>query len=93
LTEFGDGDPDREADAIETFTIITTEPNGVVGKLHDRMAVVLAAADERRWLAEGGADLLRPYPDDAMTAYPVSTAVNDPSNDSPDLVEEVGAVG
>ena len=93
LTEFGDGEPDREAEVIETFAIITTEPNGVVEKLHDRMAVVLERDAERRWLAEGGADLLRPYPDDEMTAYPVSTAVNDPSNDSPELVEAVDAVG
>ena len=93
LTEFGDGEPDREAEVIETFAITTTEPNGVVEKLHDRMAVVLERDAERRWLAEGGADLLRPYPDDEMTAYPVSTAVNDPSNDSPELVEAVDAVG
>ena len=91
LTEFGDGEPDREAEVVETFTIITTEPNRVVGELHDRMAVVLSAEDERRWLADGGADLLQPYPDDEMTAYPVSTAVNNPSNDSPELVEEVDA--
>lgn len=90
LAEFGDGRPDAEADAVETFTIVTTEPNEVVGELHDRMAVVLPADAEQRWLADGGADLLRPYPD-GMTAYPVSTAVNDPANDSPELVEEADA--
>jgi putative SOS response-associated peptidase YedK len=92
LTEFGDGQPDAETDPVETFTVITTEPNDVVGELHDRMAVVLPAEEERRWLADGAGDLLQPYPG-GMTAYPVSTAVNDPSNDRPDLVEEVDAVG
>ncbi len=92
LSEFGNGRPEAETDAVETFTVITTEPNDVVGTLHDRMAVVLPAAEEQRWLAEGDADLLRPYPDE-MVPYPVSTAVNDPSNDSPELVEEVDAVG
>jgi putative SOS response-associated peptidase YedK len=90
LAEFGDGRPETETETVETFTIITTEPNDVVGELHDRMAVVLPAGEERRWLAEGSADLLRPYPDE-MTTYPVSTAVNDPSNDSPELVEEADA--
>lgn len=91
LGEFGDGRPDGEADPVETFTIVTTEPNAVVGELHHRMAVVLQEGDERRWLDDGDAELLQPYPDDEMTAYPVSTAVNDPSNDSPELVEEVDA--
>ena len=91
LGEFGDGEPTGEVDPVETFTIVTTEPNGVVGELHHRMAVVLQAGDERRWLDDGDDELLRPYPDDGMTAYPVSTAVNDPSNDSPELVEEVDA--
>jgi putative SOS response-associated peptidase YedK len=92
LADFGDGQPDAETDPVETFTVITTEPNDVVGELHDRMAVVLQKDEEQRWLADGGADLLQPYPDE-MTAYPVSTAVNDPSNDRPDLVEKVDAVG
>jgi putative SOS response-associated peptidase YedK len=92
LDEFDGGEPDSEAEAVETFTIVTTEPNDVVAELHDRMAVVLPEGDERRWLADGTGDLLQPYPDE-MRAHPVSTAVNDPSNDHPELVEEVDAVG
>ncbi|MFW5974346.1 MAG: SOS response-associated peptidase, partial [Natrialbaceae archaeon] len=34
-------------------------------------------------------ELLELYPADEMDAYPVSTAVNDPANDSPALVEPV----
>ena len=93
LDEFGDGDPDSEADPIETFTIVTTEPNAVIEPLHDRMAAVLPPDGERRWLDGDGdrAELLEPYPAAEMRAYPVSTAVNDPANDSPGLVEEVDA--
>jgi len=92
LDEFGDGDPDSEADPIETFTIVTTEPNAVIEPLHDRMAVVLSPDGEGRWLdSDDGKDLLEPYPAAEMRAYPVSTAVNDPMNDSPGLVEEVDA--
>jgi len=32
--------------------------------------------------------LCRPYPDDDLATYPVSTAVNDPANDHPGVVEE-----
>jgi putative SOS response-associated peptidase YedK len=87
LSEFGEGQPDTEAEVLETFTIVTTEPNEVVEPLHDRMALVLPEDAEDRWLAGDGAELLQPY-SDGMDAYPVSTAVNDPSNDFPDLVEE-----
>lgn len=89
LDEFGEGRPSAETDVVETFSIITTEPNGVVEKLHDRMAVVLPADEEDRWLAGERRDVLKPYPDDGMDAYPVSTAVNDPQNESPELVERV----
>lgn len=91
LNEFGEGRPDSETDPIETFTIITTEPNETVEKLHDRMAVVLRRDDEERWLAGDGEELLRPYPAEEMDAYPVSVAVNDPSNDFPELIEEADA--
>jgi len=77
-----------EAGPLETFTVITTEPNDLVADLHHRMAVILDPAAERRWLAgEDPADLLEPSPADGMRAYPVSTAVNDPSTDEPSLVD------
>jgi putative SOS response-associated peptidase YedK len=93
LDEFADGDPDSEADPVETFAIVTTEPNAVIEPLHDRMATVLPPDGEQRWLDGDGdrAELLEPYPAAGMRAYPVSTAVNDPADDSPGLVEEVDA--
>jgi putative SOS response-associated peptidase YedK len=55
------------------------------------MAVILPPGREREWLtAEDPRDLLEPYPAEEMTAYPVSTRVNDPANDDPSLVEPVG---
>ncbi|PSP88428.1 DUF159 family protein [Halobacteriales archaeon QS_4_69_34] len=89
LADFGSGEPDREADPVETFTIVTTEPNETVEPLHDRMAVVLPPENEDRWLdGEASGEVLAPHPGE-MRASPVSTAVNDPANDSPALVEEV----
>ncbi|MEF8852550.1 MAG: SOS response-associated peptidase [Haloarculaceae archaeon] len=88
----GSGTPATDPDPVETFTVVTTEPNDLVADLHHRMAVVLDPDEEETWLAGDTAevaDLLDPYPADRMRAYPVSTAVNSPANDSPALVEEV----
>jgi putative SOS response-associated peptidase YedK len=84
-----------------TFTIVTTEPNDVVEPIHHRMPVILDREEEHRWLRGGEgdgetdpdalADLLRPYPAAELHAHPVSSAINDPGNDSPDVVEEVAA--
>jgi putative SOS response-associated peptidase YedK len=91
LGEFVDGGPDRSVDPLETFTILTTEPNDLVADLHHRMAVILHEGTETEWLtAEDPRHLLEPYPSEGMRAYPVSTAVNDPRNDSPELIEPVG---
>jgi len=89
----GSSDPGAgEPDPVETFTIVTTEPNATVAELHHRMAVVLPEGREREWLtapAEEAAALLEPY-DGEMQAYPVSEAVNDPGNDSPAVAEPLG---
>ncbi|WP_207586672.1 SOS response-associated peptidase family protein [Halomontanus rarus] len=96
LEAFGGGDPDAseegsdEPDALESFTILTTEPNDLVADLHHRMAVILDPEREREWLtAKDPRDLLEPYPADELRAYPVSTAVNSPANDEPSLVESI----
>jgi putative SOS response-associated peptidase YedK len=38
---------------LETYTIITTDPNELMAPLHNRMPVVLAPDDYARWLAVG----------------------------------------
>ncbi|WP_276272690.1 SOS response-associated peptidase [Haloarcula litorea] len=92
LGEFGGGGyGDDEREVVETFTVVTTEPNETVADLHHRMAVLLAPEEEETWLTGGTdevADLLDPY-DGALRAYPVSTAVNSPANDRPDLIDPV----
>lgn len=75
----------------ETVTILTTEPNDLIEPLHHRMAVVLPREDEETWLTAGPeerSELCRPYPRDDLDAYKISTAVNDPSNDSPGIIDE-----
>jgi putative SOS response-associated peptidase YedK len=78
---------------VETFAIVTTEPNDLIADLHHRMAVVLAPDEEETWLRgdpDEAASLLDPYPSDELTAHPVSTRVNSPGVDAPELIEPVG---
>ncbi len=90
LDAFGDGSVERGDEALETVTIVTTEPNDLVADLHHRMAVVLSPDDERRWLNDDDPrEVLEPCPAEEMRAYPVSTAVNDPTVDDPSLVDPV----
>jgi putative SOS response-associated peptidase YedK len=72
----------------DSFSLITTEPNATLRGIHDRMPVIIARRDYAAWFA--GADgLLRPAPDEALQAHPVSMAVNQAANDSPKLIEPV----
>jgi len=72
-----------------TFTILTTQPNDVMRKVHDRMPVILAPASYGRWLDpalrsfEELRELVAPFSALAMTAYPVSTHVNNAAFDDP----------
>jgi putative SOS response-associated peptidase YedK len=90
LDEF-DGEP-AETEPIDSFAVLTTEPNEVVADLHHRMAVVLPPASENAWL-HGDPDeafgLLDPVPADGWHAFPVSTTVNTPANDGPELIDPI----
>lgn len=83
--------PDGE---VITFTILTTDANPLVAKIHERMPVIIRPEDYGVWLDPKLGDvtkvqtLIRPYPERFMEVYPVSRKVNSPKNDSPDLVEQ-----
>ncbi len=53
-------EPANEMSDMTTFTMVTTEPNLLIGEVHDRMPVVLAPADYEHWLdpQADGKDLL-----------------------------------
>ena len=77
---------------LQSYTIITCPANGIVGKIHSRMPAILRKEDEETWLnpdiiePEQLYSLLTSYPDVAMQATPVSPAVNNPKNDSEDVI-------
>ncbi len=84
------------SDELSTVAILTTEPNDVMEPINDRMPVMLEPDDEGQWLKEDGGDelqaLLDPYPSEEIGAYEISTKVNKPANDSPDIIEPLGTV-
>ncbi len=86
-------------EVLETFTIITTRANELVAKIHDRMPVLLAAPAQAAWLDPEISDparllpMLTPYPADEMAAYPVSTLVNSPAHDSPEIIAPLADQG
>ncbi|MEJ2265743.1 MAG: SOS response-associated peptidase [Anaerolineales bacterium] len=80
---------------IRSCTIITTQPNGLLEKIHNRMPVILPKEAYPLWLAQEEKEsselnaLLRPFPAEEMIAYPVSRMVNSPANDVPECIEPV----
>jgi putative SOS response-associated peptidase YedK len=89
----GSEDATPETEIRETVAIVTTEPNDLISNVHHRMAVILPEDAEDAWLTaeetHERATLLGPIDDDKLHAYPVSTAVNDPANDRPGLVDSI----
>jgi putative SOS response-associated peptidase YedK len=83
---------------IESCVHITMPGNDLLRQVHNgganpyRMPAILRPEDYEAWL-EGTADearaALRQYPSKRMQAYEVSTKVNSPKNDEPDLLEPV----
>jgi putative SOS response-associated peptidase YedK len=73
-----------------TYAIITTTPNQTVAAIHDRMPVMLEHGAEAAWLrGERLEELLHPPPAEATRAFAVSTLVNSPRNDVPEIAEPV----
>ena len=81
----------RGMEGFDSCAQLTTMPNELMAPIHDRMPVMLRPGDYGLWLDPAAKpadlkDLLAPYPSDEMEAYPVSTLVNRPGNDSPECI-------
>jgi putative SOS response-associated peptidase YedK len=87
---------DASGGEIDTAAIVTTDANGTLSAVHDRMPVILSPDDIGAWLDVGDerADvmrLVRPCPDDWLDMVPVSSRVNKVANDDPGLLEPLSA--
>jgi putative SOS response-associated peptidase YedK len=71
--------------------VVITEPNQFVAQYHDRMPVMLDRSDVMDWLTGAkGLELLKPAPQDALNAWPVSRKVNSSkAPDEPGLIKPI----
>ena len=87
---------DVEGEMLHTFTIITTVPNALLRRIHNRMPVMLDASQARQWLdprlsirAADIAAVLAPFPSELMESHDVSPLVNTPKFDSSDCINPI----
>jgi putative SOS response-associated peptidase YedK len=82
----------KEGEPLTTFTILTTDPNALVERIHNRMPVILEPPDYERWLEPGDparppVDLMRPLSAEKMHSWRVSDRVGNVRNNDPQLLE------
>jgi putative SOS response-associated peptidase YedK len=90
--------PEGEPGAwVVSCAVLTTTATDDVGRLHDRMPLLVPTDQRDRWLdpkTPGPSDkeirtVLLPALPGILEAYPVSTAVNNVANNGPELIEPV----
>lgn len=87
--------PAGTPEPLRSFSIVTTRANSFMADIHNRMPVILAEQDIELWLdpevqePERVLPLVRPCPSEWLTAYEVSTAVNAPRHNSPDVLRPI----
>ncbi len=90
-------DPDDPQAWLTTFTIITTDAEPGLDRIHDRQPLVLEREDWAAWLHPGVTDLrevermLSYAAPGRFEAHPVSRAVSSNRNNGPHLIEPVAA--
>lgn len=88
-----------DGQTIESYTILTTTPNELIGSLHNRMPVILPTERFEEWLGGGALTpdaaeaLLVAHPATGMEAVPVSTMVNNVRNEDPRCLDPIGDQG
>jgi putative SOS response-associated peptidase YedK len=83
-----------EGSEIDTFVIVTCEPNAAVAGLAASMPVILAPGDYARWLDPFAAHpetLLKPAPPDALRVWPAHPAVGNVRNQGAEMTGEPDA--
>lgn len=79
-----------DGEVLQSCTIVTTEPNELMAAIHDRMPLILPRDTYVDWLtgsSQRARELIHPLSAAAMEAYPISTFVNQPTNDNKRCVE------
>ncbi|HEX2789378.1 MAG TPA: SOS response-associated peptidase [Steroidobacteraceae bacterium] len=90
-----DASKSNDGTVTYSFTIITLPASPLMAEIHNtrkREPALLTAAGCRIWLGgtvEQGRELLQPYPDNLLVAWPVSRRVNSPSSNDEKLIQPV----
>jgi putative SOS response-associated peptidase YedK len=80
---------ERDAQSLVTCAIVTTAANEAMGRIHDRLPVILEPGDWSLWLGEAGkgaAALMKSAPEDALAFTRVGTEVNSNRASGPGLI-------
>ncbi len=84
---------DAEGKELNSFTIITTEPNEMMKVIHNRMPAILEPHHEKEWLENNNAEdlkkMLGPYPAEIMQNWKVSKLVNSPRNETAEILKQL----
>jgi len=86
----------ESGEIVKSCAIITTLPNALLRAIpHHRSPVILQKADERRWLdpdlpLSEVTNLLKPYDEGYMNAYPISKAIKNPRSNEVEILRPVG---
>ena len=89
---YGNAWKEPDGSWLQSFAIITTDPNELTATVHDRMPVILKPSDYDRWLTRDDperppVDLLQPYDAGEMKTFPVDPRVGNVRNNEPSLCE------
>lgn len=87
--------PKDGGDGIVSCSVLTTDANALMAGIHDRMPVIIPPDRYRTWLDPKAAlpaiqDLLLPYDDEPMEAWPIGLRVNNPKADDEQVLERQG---
>ncbi len=77
---------------LYTCSIVTTEPNKLIGEIHHRMGLILPEKGVNIWLSQNSnrddlKELMKPYEANDLECYPVSKLCNSPENDNVECIE------
>lgn len=83
---------DGAGEGIVSATILTTDANTLMARIHDRMPVIIDPRCYNEWLdartpAPALRDLMQPCPSEWLDAYPISLRVNNPRTDDARVLE------
>ncbi|SEG42870.1 SOS response-associated peptidase [Paenibacillus sp. UNC499MF] len=86
---------DPRGKELRTCTLLMTESNALITSFHNQMPVILNQHSTGDWMSQGAIDtdrlipLLKPFPAEAMEAYPVTPAISNLELDESHCIEEM----